>query len=425
MDQTISLPKWSQPTLFAFRFFFLYFVLYIFPFPLTYIPYSWTIYQPISEFSQNIAGAIAKTFLNIEGSAVVNAGSGDATIRYIQFYFFLSVALLIAGMWSIIDRKKNFPEKLWHGLIIVLRYYLAVAMLGYGLAKVFKTQFPFPSTSYLTQSYGESSPMGLLWTFMGYSTAYNIFTGLWEVIGGALLFFNRTRLVGALLIIGVMSNVVMLNLCYDVPVKLYSIHLLAMAIFLVVPDLKKLRSFLWGNASTSYLLNAIQHKKTIWFYAAGKGLILFVLLTGVIGTIQVQRQDAENLAKRKKHQSLFGEYNVETFISNGEAMSLESDNTRRWKRVLINARNIDVQNMDGGSIPWHFHGNNHTKRIVLLSPDLSTSGNFTFKMDSTLLTMVGVLNNDSLKIVLKKKSDDSFPLVSRGFHWISEEPFFR
>jgi hypothetical protein len=45
---------------------------------------------------------------------------------------------------------------------------------------------------------------------------------------------------GALVSIGVMSPVVALNFCYDVPVKLYSSHLLAMKVFLILPDLRRL-----------------------------------------------------------------------------------------------------------------------------------------------------------------------------------------
>src|SRR5204863_6312660 len=97
------------------------------------------------------------------------------------------------------------------------------------------------------QTFGEASPMGLLWTFMGSSTSYTVFSGLAEVIGGLLLMARRTTLLGALVCIGVMVNVVMLNFSYDVPVKLYSSHLLAMAFFLLLPDLRRLTNVLVLN----------------------------------------------------------------------------------------------------------------------------------------------------------------------------------
>ena len=85
--------------------------------------------------------------------------------------------------------------------------------------------------------------MGLLWTFMGYSGVYSVFAGLGEVIGGVLLFFRRTRLLGALVVAMVMSHVVVLNFAYDVPVKVFSTHLLLIAVLIMTPDRKRLLNF--------------------------------------------------------------------------------------------------------------------------------------------------------------------------------------
>lgn len=47
----------------------------------------------------------------------------------------------------------------------------ATAMVAYGMFKISPSQFPAPGLSRLVQPYGDSSPMGLLWTFMGVSMA--------------------------------------------------------------------------------------------------------------------------------------------------------------------------------------------------------------------------------------------------------------
>ena len=64
--------------------------------------------------------------------------------------------------------------------------------------------------------------MGALWWFMGASIPYIIFAGAAEVLGGLLLVLRRTAALGALVAFAVMVNVMMLNYCYDAPVKLYS-----------------------------------------------------------------------------------------------------------------------------------------------------------------------------------------------------------
>src|SRR5258708_21145416 len=108
-------------------------------------------------------------------------------------------------------------------------------MVDYGWHKIMPVQFPPPGPDRLLVAYGDSSPMGLLWTFMGASKPYVMFSGLIEVAGGLLLLFRRTSLLGGLLSAAVLTNVVLMNFCYDVPVQLYSSRLLVMAVLYVAP----------------------------------------------------------------------------------------------------------------------------------------------------------------------------------------------
>ncbi|MEZ4453544.1 MAG: hypothetical protein R3B09_29070 [Nannocystaceae bacterium] len=82
--------------------------------------------------------------------------------------------------------------------------------------------------------------MELAWGFMGHSWVYSGFTGLAEVVGAVLLLWRRTTALGALLLVGVLANVALLNFCYDVQVKLYSCHYLALALILAAPAVRPL-----------------------------------------------------------------------------------------------------------------------------------------------------------------------------------------
>jgi hypothetical protein len=90
--------------------------------------------------------------------------------------------------------------------------------------------------------------MGLLWTFMGASAAYTIFTGLGELVGGLLLTTRRTALAGALVSAAVMTHVAVLNFCYDVPVKLFSMVLSG------TMDGKKVHATMHLDAEKEFLL---------------------------------------------------------------------------------------------------------------------------------------------------------------------------
>lgn len=107
----------------------------------------------------------------------------------------MAVALAGALGWSIVDRANGRAARAEAGLRVGVRYVLGGAMLGYGIEKVLHQQMSFPSYWRMIQTYGDSSPMGLSWTFIGYSPGYSFFAGILEMAGGALFFSGgRPRL---------------------------------------------------------------------------------------------------------------------------------------------------------------------------------------------------------------------------------------
>src|SRR5271166_352434 len=248
--------RWGLGTRIAFRFAFVYFLLYnqFFPFQLLAFPpflqlsgiynslWSETV-QWVSRHVLHLSHDFGMDYLN---SAT---GSKDTTFVYVQVLCYLVVAAVATVIWSLLDRRRRNYYWLFNWFLAYMRLALAAIMIPYGVAKLFPWQFPALSLSKLLQTYGDSSPMGLMWTFMGASPSYSFFGGAAEVLAGMLPVIPRLATLGALVSIGLMSNVLMLNLGYDVPVKLVSIHLLLMAGFLVAPDLRRLTRFFVLNRS--------------------------------------------------------------------------------------------------------------------------------------------------------------------------------
>jgi hypothetical protein len=215
-------PAWSLPRRLLFRFTFVYFVLYLFPFPLDIIPYVGVIGQWYQSLWNAIVPWVGKHLFHVDITVRPN-GSGDTTYNYVQVLCYLVLALVAAALWSLLDRERPHYARLHGWLRVYIRFGLASVMISYGAVKVIKSQFPNPTLDRLLQPFGDASPMGLLWTFIGASMAYSVFSGACEMLGGLLLVSRRTTILGALFSIAVLGNVVMLNFCYDVPVKLYSL----------------------------------------------------------------------------------------------------------------------------------------------------------------------------------------------------------
>ena len=153
-------------------------------------------------------------------------GSGDTSFKVLLVFVELTVAVLA----SLILPKERAPG--WSTLSLVSRFILAAVLVEYGFLKVFQLQMSQPGILRLTRALGDSSPMGLLWAFVGASPAYQSLLGWVEVVGGLALLWAPTRGFGILVCLVATSQIFLLNLCYDVPVKTGSLHYLLLSILL-------------------------------------------------------------------------------------------------------------------------------------------------------------------------------------------------
>lgn len=211
---------------------------------------------------------LAKSLPGIQGELVPPNGSGDTTFNYVQILGLFLLSLAVGVLWTAVDRRATDNSSIRDVLRSWLRYALAFAMIGYGLAKFgFEgTQFGSLSSYQLEKTWGDSSPMNVLWAFMATSQAYTMFAGFGEIVAGLLIVWRRTTLLGAIVTFGVMTNVLMLNMCYDVPVKLYSSHLVLAAFLVLMPELQRLCNvFLLNRPAATVCLDGIWQARWAWW----------------------------------------------------------------------------------------------------------------------------------------------------------------
>lgn len=123
----------------------------------------------------------------------------------------------------------------------VVRFVLAFEMIRYGMAKLVGMQF-YPQYWRLDERAIDMSPMALAWTFFGRTYGYQAIGGAIEVGSGVLVCFRRTTLIGACVMATALVNVVLVNVFYDVPVKLFASLYLAMDVALVAREAPRLRA---------------------------------------------------------------------------------------------------------------------------------------------------------------------------------------
>ncbi|HEV7590540.1 MAG TPA: hypothetical protein VGO40_20695 [Longimicrobium sp.] len=99
-----------------------------------------------------------------------------------------------------------------------LRYFVAFMFLLYGFAKLNGAQFTILDSE-LDKPMREVPGFWLTWYYFGYSAVYGGLIALLQIGGALLLTFRRTALLGACLLFGMVSNIVLVDVFYDVDVS--------------------------------------------------------------------------------------------------------------------------------------------------------------------------------------------------------------
>ncbi|MFC4632286.1 DoxX family membrane protein [Dokdonia ponticola] len=105
-------------------------------------------------------------------------------------------------------------EKIIDVGVLALRWYLVYFMISYGWAKVTLSQFGVHDPSIIEQPLREIDSFYVAWHLFERSPFFNIATGLLEILGGILLIFNRTVLIGALLVLSILAQILIIDIAF-------------------------------------------------------------------------------------------------------------------------------------------------------------------------------------------------------------------
>jgi hypothetical protein len=426
-------PRWRLPTRIAFRFCVLYFGLYIlmtqmFPAmnPFGGIPML-TTQRPVST---SVMWVIKHVFHD-DRQLAIGGGSGDKMFDWVfaLCLFVLCAALTI--LWTAIDRRR--PDYVWlqKWFRVWLRFGLATTLAGYGMSKLIPLQMPAPQLTRLLEPYGNFSPMGVLWYSIGASFPYERIVGGAEVLAAVLLFVPFTVTLGGLVSLIDSIMIFSLNMTYDVPVKLFSFHLVLMSILVLAPDIPRLLNVLVLNrpapASTPPPLG--RRRRVVQIGIAAQILLgAFYVWVAYAGSVQRWATFGEGAPKPP----FYGIWVIDRMTIDGiERAPLVTD-YGRWRRVVIQTANsVSFWRMDDTQfqVPAQVDATAKTITIAITQPPATarkTIGSFALDQPAPdRLVFDGELNGQKIRMETHLFPREKFLLVSRGFNWIQELPFNR
>ena len=426
LSSPVQWPLWQR---IGFRFALLFFVLIVFLVNNGAFSF-WFLVQPLYQpYLQKFIVWVGHAVLHLPYpiTAFIN-GSGDTTFDWVLLLTIFIIALVGTVVWSVFGRRQKAYPVWYYWLMVLLRYYVGLMLISYGLVKVIQLQFPSPGLYRLLQPYGNSSPMGLAWTFLGFSRGYNMFMGIAELAAGLLL-FRRTATAGAIITLMTTANVMAVNYFFDVPVKIVSTILFTFTLFILSRNLQRLFRFFFSGKPVGLLPLAAPVFTKKWQRISLVVAKWLIIVSGPgLGFYEIFTYLKEEGGDAKP--GYFGLYQVETFVRNGDTLPpLRTDSTRWFRIAIENSYNLRVV-LSNDSARRYTYKADTAAHTLALSPMEDTT--IKLNIDYTEPTA------GRFSLVLRQKSDSvhmtgrlirdfkkEFLLTNRGFHWISEYPFNR
>ncbi|MFD2597764.1 hypothetical protein ACFSQ3_02280 [Sphingobacterium corticis] len=296
-------------------------------------------------------------------------------------------------------------------------------MFTYGLVKILHIQFRPPNLTELLIPFGDRSPMGLAWAYMGHSKGFGIVLGVAELLVAFLLLFRKTYILGACVGIFVCVNIFAVNLFFDVPVKLFSGLLLLMSIFLVIPDLQRLLQFFLLNQPTQPKAFPIALQSRLAKITRYGMLGLYIVALCFVGhmyyTYRPPAGGAESITP------LYGIYNVKHFVKEGDTIPPLTTDSVRWSQLIIQKPgSAQIKFMNGRISAVDLKVDQDKQELVLVKKEGDNSINsiLKYKIINEDLKILGKLEEIDHAIDLEKYDLQKFRLINTPFRWINEYP---
>ena len=422
---------WHPATRVAFRFFGTYFTLYV----LTTQMLQGILVLPVGEFPnlgelppvRPVVSSVATHVFRVSSPLVITgSGSGDKTYDWVHAFTVLALSVLITVVWSALDRRREHYAPLQQWFRLFARFALGSTMVTYGMIKAIPLQMPAPGLTRLLEPFGHFSPMGVLWYSVGASRPYEIFAGCAELAGGILLFFPQTAMLGALICLADSIQIFTLNMTYDVPVKLFSLHLIVLSLFLLAPDARRLLNVLLLNR-TAQPSTMIPLGRTI----RGRriGLAAQVLFGVYLVAMNLNSAHAAwtQYGGGAPKSPLYGIWNIEQMAIDGQTRSPLTTDHDRFRRVIFDRpTQAAFQRMNDTFELYGAKVDTSAKTVTLTRGTAASPGTFTYEQPSAdVLVLTGSIDGRKMQIQARLYDRNNFLLVTRGFHWVQEYPFNR
>jgi hypothetical protein len=316
---------WTEKEKGIFRFFFIFFILQA-------LPLSVDIFKALFGFNWlHISYGDIFNLTRLSAKFIPGADS------FINWIIVAVIALIGAIAWGRSKYQNVDYNKLYYWLRVIVRYRLAIGIIGYGFIKFFPLQAPFPSISNLNTAYGDFTDWKIFSMSLGIVSGYESFLGGIEIVAGLLLLFRKTATIGALIILVFTGNVFISNLAYEGGEYVYAIYLLSFAVFVLAFDAGRVYNLISlerPTQPTKFKPHFAGRRQTIRLVIKTLLVFFFVFLYG-FKTYSGLHHDPYQFPRTPGLAKTAGIYNVSEFKINNKELPYSVTDSIRWRDVVF------------------------------------------------------------------------------------------
>jgi hypothetical protein len=289
-----------------------------------------------------------------------------------------------AVVWRLLDRDRVDYRRwyaVWH---TIMRYSLGINMIGWGFFKITGSQFwgLHADAFLIARPLGEWASRALMWNTMGQSVMYGDFSGFTEIVGGTLLLFRRTTLLGAIILFFVSGTIFLLDALMNrggvtTPALWGSLVGLA----LVAPEWGRLKAFYGRNEPLRPLAAQRPIPGRAGALIQAGVLVLMLYKSGTFGDLQALVTPAtwDKIGWRMVPHPMTGVFKVTSMSRNGAPVIPRYDDTTQWSYIGFGGKSAQTTNMRGGR--------KAPEALFIIRPDGAIHEGYGFTLDSVKRTM--------------------------------------
>jgi len=235
-------------------------------------------------------------------------------------------------------------------------YFVSLVLLSFAISKFLNAQFQIWNyNQYIPLK--DLDPFTHAWSFFGRSYNYNLFIGLTELTAGILILFNRTRLVGLLLAAGIYTNVLIVDVEFNITDAIFHATIeFIIVLLLLITYLKDLKKFFW-DMKGRLTIQPVSKNKFLKLILP----ISFIIVASVIVTVLLK----QGISSQDK---VVGAYKVSEFILNGDTLKIGEGKYTKDPMLFFEFNNVSILSLDSSSY-WGSYSMKSDSIFIKLNKD--------------------------------------------------------